>query len=86
MVFHGGRLRAKAVVIATHYPIVNTPGYYFLRMHQQRSYVLALMGAPAMEGMYLDQEEEGLSFRPAGECLLVGCLLYTSDPDSRPPP
>ena len=30
------------------------------------------MGAPAMEGMPSIREEEGLSFRPAGECLLVG--------------
>lgn len=72
VVFHGGRLRAKAVVIATHYPIVNTPGYYFLRMHQQRSYVLALKDTPAIEGMYLDEAEEGLSFRQAGDYLLVG--------------
>ncbi len=70
--FRGGRLRAKAVVVATHYPILNTPGYYFLRMHQQRSYVVALSGAPPVEGMYLDAEESGFSFRQAGGLLLLG--------------
>lgn len=70
--FRGGKIRAQAVVVATHYPILNSPGYYFLRMHQQRSYVVALSGAPVLEGMYIDQEESGLSFRQAEGLLLLG--------------
>ena len=37
-----GNITAKRIVIATHYPFINIPGYYFLRQHQERSYVLAL--------------------------------------------
>lgn len=70
--FRGGKLRAQAVVVATHYPIVNSPGYYFLRMHQKRSYVVALSGTPPLEGMYLDEKESGLSFREADGLLLLG--------------
>ena len=70
--FRGGKLRAQAVVIATHFPILNSPGYYFLRMHQQRSYVVALSGAPTLQGMYIDQEEGGFSFREAEGLLLFG--------------
>jgi glycine/D-amino acid oxidase-like deaminating enzyme len=40
----GGSVRAKSVVIATHYPFINVPGYYFFRMHQERQYVAALQG------------------------------------------
>ena len=31
-----GKVKAKSIVIATHYPFINTPGYYFLRLHQER--------------------------------------------------
>lgn len=37
-----GTIKAKNIVFATHYPFVNIPGFYFLRQHQERSYVLAL--------------------------------------------
>jgi glycine/D-amino acid oxidase-like deaminating enzyme len=42
----GAAVTAKHIVFATHYPFVNAPGYYFLRMHQARSSLLALEGAP----------------------------------------
>lgn len=37
-----GVVRAENIIFATHYPFVNAPGFYFLRQHQERSYVLAL--------------------------------------------
>jgi len=68
----GGVLRAERIVFACHYPFVNFPGFYFARMHQERSYVLALSGADRMEDMYYGVEPGGLSFRPAGKLLLLG--------------
>ncbi len=70
--FDGGRIKAKWVVIATHYPIINFPGFYFMRMHQSRSYVLGLKQVPEMNGMYLDVRDNGLSFRSEGDTLLLG--------------
>lgn len=67
-----GIVNAEAVVFACHYPFINSPGYYFIRMHQERSYVLALENAGNMEGMYLGIDESGLSFRPYGTYLLLG--------------
>ena len=32
-------ITANNIVVATHYPIMNAPGYYFIKMHQERSYV-----------------------------------------------
>lgn len=63
---------AEKIVVATHYPICNVPGFYFLRQHQERSYVLALSGCKEIEGMYLGIDEGGLSVRRAGEYLLLG--------------
>lgn len=70
--YDGGRLTAKWVVIATHFPIINFPGFYFIRMHQSRSYVIGLQKIPEMNGMYLDVRNNGLSFRSEGDTLLLG--------------
>ncbi|MFQ9441216.1 MAG: hypothetical protein ACLR13_09605 [Acutalibacteraceae bacterium] len=67
-----GNITAKHIVIATHYPFINIPGYYFLRQHQERSYVLALKNVPQYRGMYLGVDEPSYSFRNAGEYLLFG--------------
>lgn len=67
-----GNVKASRIVFACHYPFLNRPGYYFLRMHQERSYVIALEKVPLMQGMYLGAEEGGLSFRSAGNTLLLG--------------
>ena len=67
-----GRIHANAVVVATHFPFLNKHGSYFLKLYQQRSYVLALKNAPIPEGMYLDAQENGLSLRGWGDILLLG--------------
>lgn len=67
-----GTIQAKQIIVATHFPILNKHGGYFLKMYQQRSYVLALEGAELVDGMYLDAKENGLSFRNQGNLLLLG--------------
>ena len=69
----GGTVQAEAIIIATHFPLLNKHGGYFLKLYQHRSYVLALEGAPDVGGMFLDENETGLSFRNyAGQLLLGG--------------
>lgn len=67
-----GCVTAKHIVFAVHFPFVNIPGYYFARMHQERSYVVALKGAGETAGMYLGIDRDGLSFRTQGDLLLLG--------------
>lgn len=67
-----GTVKAKHIVFACHFPFINIPGMYFARLHQERSYVLALDNAPQVEGMYICAEEGGWSFRNYGELLLMG--------------
>ena len=67
-----GRIRARRVIVATHFPFLNKHGSYFLKLYQHRSYVLALENASIPEGMYVDEQAGGLSFRGAGDCLLLG--------------
>ena len=67
-----GIVTANHIVVATHYPFVNVPGYYFLRMHQERSYVIGLENARKLDGMYIDEAENGLSFRNYEDKLILG--------------
>ena len=65
-------VRAEHIVFACHYPFVNVPGWYFMRMHQERSYVLALQANWQPEDVYYGVDENGLSFRAADGLLLLG--------------
>lgn len=76
VVTSGGEINANSIVIATHYPIINVPGYYFLRMHQEKSYVLALENVPSINGMYIDIDEKGYSFRTYKDLLLLGGIAH----------
>lgn len=67
-----GCIKARHIVFACHFPFLNVPGLYFARLHQERSYVLALEGAPRVEGMYISGEAGGWSFRNWGDLLLLG--------------
>ena len=69
---HQGSVRAEKTIVATHFPIWNKHGAYYLKMYQHRSYVLALQGASAVNGVYLDADKTGLSFRMYGPYLLLG--------------
>lgn len=66
------KITADAFVVATHFPFMNKHGMYFMKMYQQRSYCLALEHAGNVEGMYVDEAQNGLSFRNDGELLLLG--------------
>ena len=67
-----GSVTTGTIIFACHYPFINFPGWYFLRQHQERSYVLVLEGAGAMGDCYLGVDGAGLSFRPWGNLLLFG--------------
>lgn len=68
----GATVRAEHIVFATHYPITNVPGFYFLRQHQERSYVLAVEGVEKPEGIYYSVDKDGLSIRSTKEAVLLG--------------
>lgn len=67
-----GSVTADWIIFACHFPIVNFPGYYFMKMHQERSYVLALKNTEPWNGMYYGIDDDGLSFRWDKGILLLG--------------
>jgi glycine/D-amino acid oxidase-like deaminating enzyme len=74
-----GVITAKNIIFATHYPFVNVPGFYFLRQHQERSYVLALKRGRG-ERNYESTSDMDDSERNGGECTLTG-MYYSVDED-----
>lgn len=67
-----GTVKAHKIIVTTHFPILNKHGAYFLKMFQSRSYVIALKNAQNIEGMYVDGNNNGLSFRNYKDLLLLG--------------
>jgi len=66
------KITTSKIIVATHFPIINKHGSYFLKMYQHRSYVLALENAADLDGMYVDEKDTGLSFRNYNDLLLLG--------------
>ena len=74
-----GTIFADNIIIATHFPVINKHGMYFLKMYQNRSYVIALQATNHQErealqvnGMYVDENDKGMSFRNYQDMLLLG--------------
>lgn len=71
-VTNNGIIKAKKIIVATHFPFINKHGGYFLKMYQHRSYVIALENAVEIKDMYVDEDMKGLSFRNHNGLLLLG--------------
>ena len=71
-----GSIRAPFMVVATHAPIINFPGWYFIRAAQRRSHVVALEDATAFQGMYQHISPGGFSLRTHGALTLFEGFDY----------
>lgn len=58
---------SKYLVLATRYPIINFPGYYFLKMYQETSYAIAVKPTKKfkIDGMFINDENPKLSIKTA---------------------
>ena len=70
-------VKSKFVIIATHYPFINFPGFYFAKMYQSTSYIIAVDTKKTLfNGMYISSSEPIFSFRTAKfggrKLLLIG--------------
>ena len=58
------KVRAKIVIIASHYPFFNKAGLYFARLYVERSYIIAVKAREEYPGgMYISYEEPARSLR-----------------------
>ncbi len=66
------KIHANKIIVATHFPFINKHGNYFLKLYQERSYVIAVKNADRLPAMYIDGSQKGLSFRTYKDLLLIG--------------
>ena len=58
------KITAKYLVMASHYPIKNFPGMYFIKMYQDSSYAVGVeLENDVFDGMYISCDEPVTSFR-----------------------
>lgn len=70
-------VRSKFVIVATHYPFINFPGLYFLKMYQSTSYIIAVDTKKTLfNGMYINDTSPIFSYRTVKyqgkDLLLIG--------------
>lgn len=68
----GGTVAAKNIIVATHFPIINRIGLFYMKMYQSRSYVIAVKTDSELPGMYVNAEDKGISLRSYRGHLLIG--------------
>ncbi|MEF9972879.1 MAG: FAD-dependent oxidoreductase [Clostridia bacterium] len=68
----GGRITAQKIIVATHFPFINSRGLYFMKLYQMRSFVVALENAPKLGETYVDIAKDGMYLRNDRDLLLVG--------------
>ena len=58
------KVKSKYVILASHYPFIDRLGYYFLKMYQSTSYVIAVdTHGKTFNGMYINSEFPTFSYR-----------------------
>ena len=78
-----GSVLAEKIVFATHYPLLNKKGFYFARLHQERSYAIALENVTPPSGMYYGYEPYAFSFRSYKGRLILGGGNHRTGENSR---
>ncbi len=66
-----GEVRTHYIINTTHYPIINLPGLYFMRQHQERSYCVGVKTEQRLDGVYLGVDDDK-SFRNFSHGIIVG--------------
>lgn len=69
---NGFKVKANHIVIATHYPIFNLPELMFTKMYQSTSYCIAYKNTTNLKGLYVEDIENGLTFRNFEDNVIIG--------------
>lgn len=66
------KIEFNNAVVATHFPFINKKGFFFVKMYQMRSHVIAIENASDVAGTYVELSKSGYYFRNYKDLLLVG--------------
>ena len=69
-------ISAKSFIVATHFPYINFPGYYWLKMYQHQNYAIAFRAEGFFKNFcnktsYESIDETGFEYRRVGQNILV---------------
>lgn len=78
-----GAVKGRHIIVASHYPIKDVPGFYFPRLTQSRSFLAAIKHKQKLDGMYLDEAQEGMTFRSYQDYLILGGFAQCTGCDSQ---
>ena len=73
---------AKSIVIATNFPIINFPGWYFARLYQDRTYLMASKNTSKIDNYYLSVDKDAKTFRMYKDYLIVGGKSHKTGKES----
>ena len=77
-----GSVRAKKIVVATHFPFIDRRGLYFMKMRQMRSSVVAVENAADIGCTMVEDSPSGFFFRNYNGKLIIGCGRHNTGKDS----
>lgn len=81
------RIHAKHIVVASHYPFINFPAMYFLRISSERSYVIALKNTNCKtDKMCIGADKDSLSLRRYNDLILLGGASHRTGVSSQSNP
>ncbi len=65
-------VKANTIIVATHFPFVNSKGFFFVKMRQIRSTVLSFKTTKKLKANYLNMENNDYYARQYKENILIG--------------
>lgn len=71
-------IKADRIIIATGFPIIDVPGFYFLRMYKSHSYSIAVDTATKLDAMYQGDLGNSLTYRQYKDSIIIGGLDHRS--------
>lgn len=69
---NNGFIKAAKIVIATHFPFIDRHGFFFAKMYQKRSYVMAIKDGFSLQCTYTNYDDKDFYFRNYQDYLLIG--------------
>lgn len=67
-----GVINAKKIIVATHFPFINRHGFYFVKLYQRRSYVIAYENASDIGCTVDNFDKDGFYLRNYNGLLIIG--------------
>lgn len=68
------KIKANKIVIATNFPIVDIPGWYFLKMYKSQSYAISIEKVENIHASYQSEISNGVTFRSYNDQLIIDGL------------